>query len=38
VLPQRRDLVVIKANENAAMSRALLGPVLDLIQDELESE
>src|SRR6266480_143330 len=38
VLAQRRYLVVIKTNENAAMSRALFGPVLNLIQDELESE
>jgi hypothetical protein len=38
VLAQLRYLVVIKTNKNAAMSRVLFGPVVNLIQDELESE
>ncbi len=38
MLTQRGGLVGVKSDKSPAVSGAFLGPMLDLIQDELEPE
>jgi len=38
MLPQRLILIVLKANKDSSMASPRSGPVLNLVQDEFETE